>query len=256
MAAAADLLKPLYALMCDRVRTSRVIHTDDTGIKMLEPIQCRNCKFWTYVGDTDNRYSVYEFSLTREGENPSEFLKDFAGYLQADAFSGYDEVYANGNVIEVACMAHCRRYWWEAKDNSARLAHEALSYITRLYSLEETFRNQKLSHDDLRDARQQYANPILDEFKTWLDKQQTTVLSKSEINKAFTYTLNQWDALRRYTEDGCLSIDNNLAERQVKLPAIGHKNWLFVGSECGGDRAAILLSIIASAKLCQVEPWA
>jgi len=200
--------------------------------------------------------SVYEFSLTREGENPSEFLKDFAGYLQADAFSGYDEVYANGNVIEVACMAHCRRYWWEAKDNSARLAHEALSYITRLYSLEETFRNQKLSHDDLRDARQQYAHPILDEFKTWLDKQQTTVLSKSEINKAFTYTLNQWDALRRYTEDGCLSIDNNLAERQVKLPAIGHKNWLFVGSECGGDRAAILLSIIASAKLCQVEPWA
>ena len=256
VASAADLLKPLYDVMCDHVRTSRVIHTDDTGIKMLQIGQCANCKFWTYVGDDSNPFAVYEFSLTREGANPSRFLEKFAGYLQADAFSGYDQVYATGKVIEVACMAHCRRYWWEAKDTDSRRAHEAISYIARLYALEEEFDNSKLSGDARRAARQQHALPILNAFETWLRSEQNHVLPKSEIGKAFTYTLNQWAALCRYTEDGALSIDNNLAERQVKLPAIGRKNWLFVGSENGGDRAAILLSMIGSAKLSRVDPWA
>ena len=105
VASAADLLRPLYDLMCDRVRSSHVIHTDDTGIRMLDVGQCRNCKFWGYAGDKDNPYAVYEFSLTREGSEPSRFLEGFKGYLQADAFSGYDQVYASGEVIEVACMA-------------------------------------------------------------------------------------------------------------------------------------------------------
>ncbi len=256
VAAVADVVKPLYDLMCDRVRQSRVIHTDDTGIKMLESPQCRNCKFWTYVGDDDNPYAVYEFSLTREGENAVDFLEDYSGYLHADAFSGYDAVFAPGDIIEVACMAHSRRYWWEAKETDARRAHEAIGFITRLYRLEEEFTKAKLTGDELRDARQQYSVPILTDFKTWLTEHQHSVLPKSEIGKAFTYTLNQWDALCRYTQDGVLSIDNNLAERQMKLPAIGRKNWLFVGSEEGGDRAAILLSLMASARLCHVDPLA
>ncbi len=256
VASAADLLKPLYDLMCDRVRSSHVIHTDDTGIKMLAVGQCRNCKFWAYAGDKDNPYAVYEFSLTREGCEPSRFLENFAGYLQADAFSGYDQVYARGKVIEVACMTHCRRYWWEAKETDSRRAHEAISYIARLYALEAQFEQAKLEGDALRDARQQHSIPILHTFEAWLRQEQTNVLPKSPIGKAFTYTLNQWTALCRYTEDGALSIDNNLAERLMKLPAIGRKNFLFVGSETGGDRAAILLSMIASAKLCEVEPWA
>ena len=256
IAAVADLLKPMYDAMCNRVRRSRVIHTDDTGIKMLAEGQCQNCKFWTYVGDDDNPFAVYEFSLTREGENPSRFLEDFEGYLQADGFSGYDQVYAKGKVIEVACMAHCRRYWWEAKETDSRRAHEAISYIARLYTLESQFEKSQLKGDALRDARQKYSLPILADFKAWLTKEHDNVLPKSLIGKAFTYTLNQWQALCRYTQDGALSIDNNLAERTVKLPAIGRKNWLFVGSENGGDRAAILLSVIASAKLCKVEPWA
>jgi len=257
VAAAADLLRPLYELMCDRVRASHVIHTDDTSIKMLEPGAgaCRSCKFWTYIGDATNPFAVYEFSLTREGENPSRFLEHFRGYLQADAFSGYDRVYASGKVIEVACMAHCRRYWWEAKDTDSRRAHEAISYIARLYALEEQFDNSTLIGDARRDARRQHALPILNAFEIWLRSQQMHVLPKSEIAKAFTYTLNQWEALCRYTQDGALSIDNNLAERQVKLPAIGRKNWLFVGSKAGGERAAILLSMIASAKLIGVDPW-
>ena len=256
VASTADLLKPLYDLMCDRVRSSHVIHTDDTGIRMLDVGQCRNCKFWGYAGDKDNPYAVYEFSLTREGSEPSRFLEGFKGYLQADAFSGYDQVYARGKVIEVACMTHCRRYWWEAKETDSRRAHEAISYIARLYALEAQFDEAKIEGDARRDVRQQYAHPILNTFEAWLKKEQRHVLPKSPIGKAFTYTMNQWSALCRYTEDGALSIDNNLAERLMKPPAIGRKNFLFVGSETGGDRAAILLSVIASAKLCEVEPWA
>ena len=252
----ADLLEPLYDQMCQRVLRSQVIHTDDTGIKMLSEGQCTNCKFWTYAGDKTNPFAVYEFSLTREGKNPSRFLEGFTGYLQADAFSGYDQVYAKGQVIEVACVAHCRRYWWEAKETDSRRAHEALGYIGRLYQLETQFENAGLIGESLRAARQQHSVPVLDEFQGWLRREWMLVLPKSPIGKAFTYTMNQWQALCRYTEEGVLDIDNNLAERLVKLPAILRKNALFVGSEEGGHRAAILLSVIASAKLCHVEPWA
>lgn len=255
-ASVADLLTPLYDLMRRQVLRSHVIHTDDTGIKMLAEGQCQNCKFWTYVGDEANPYAVYEFSLTREGKNPSRFLADFAGYLQADAFSGYDQVYAKGRAIEVACLAHCRRYWWEARETDSRRAHEALGYIARLYELETQFEKALLKGESLRAARQQHAVPLLALFAAWLKQAQDQVLPKSPIGQAFTYTLNQWQALCRYTEDGALAIDNNLAERMVKLPAIFRKNSLFVGSESGGRRAAILLSIIASAKHCHVEPWA
>jgi transposase len=252
----AALLRPLYDLMCHRVLRSHVIHTDDTGIKMLSRGQCQNCKFWTYVGDQVNPYVVYEFSLTREGKEPSRFLEHFKGYLQADAFSGYDQLYSKGHVIEVACMTHCRRYWWESINTDSRRAHEAVSYIARLYTLETQFEKALLTGNALSAARQQHALPILNDFEAWLRIERDQVLPKSPIGQAFTYTLNQWRALCRYTEDGALSIDNNLAERMVKLPAIGRGNWLFVGSEQGGHRAAILLSIIASAKYCQVEPWA
>ncbi len=255
IAAAADLLQPLYELMCDRVRASRVIHTDDTGIKMLAKGGCRNAKFWAYIGDDANPYTAYEFSLTREGKEPTRFLEGFRGYLQADAFSGYDQIYKSGQVIEVACMAHCRRYWWESKETDSRRAHEAISYIARLYDLEEQFREAKCTGAALRDARQRYSVPILNAFGSWLESECDRVLPQSPIGKAFTYSRNQWPALRRYTDDGALSIDNNIAERMMKLPAIGRKNWLFVGSLAGGRRAAVLLSVIASAKHCGVEPW-
>jgi transposase len=132
-----------------------------------------------------------------------------------------------------------------------------MSYIGRLYELEEQFREAKLSCDPLRAARQQHAEPILDAFENWLEApEQQALLPKSLIGKAHTYTQNQWRALRRYTENGALSIDNNAAERTVKIAAIGRKNWMFVGSATGGERAAILFSLIASCKACGVEPQA
>ncbi len=173
VASAADLLKPLYDLMCDRVRSSHVIHPDDTGIKMLAASQCRNCKFWAYAGDKGNPYTVYEFSLTREGSELSRFLEHFAGYLQADAFSGYDQVYARGDVIEVACMTHCRRYWWESIKTDSRRADEAISYIARLYALEAQFDEAKVEGDALRDARLQHALPILNTLRSVAEKRAT-----------------------------------------------------------------------------------
>ncbi len=256
VAAAADLLTPLYERLCDRVRQSQVIHTDDTGVKMLAEGQCQNCKFWTYIGDSSHPYVVYEFSLTREGKNPSRFLAGFQGYLQADAFSGYDQVYSRGDVTEVACLTHCRRYWWEARHTDVRRAHDALGYIGRLYQLETEFEQAGLFGAALQAARAEHAQPILNQFEIWLKREQLLVLPKSLIGQAFTYTRNQWAALCRYVENGLLAIDNTLAERMVKLPAILRKNMLFVGSEQGGHRGAIHLSLVASAKYNEVDPWA
>jgi transposase len=256
MASAAELARPVWQLMRQRLLRSHVIHTDDTLVKMLAPGQTQNCRFWAYVGDPDHPYSVYDFTTDRSRDGPAKFLSGFSGYLQADAYGGYDGIYTSGPVIEVACLAHCRRYWWEARTTDPRRAHVALSYIGRLYELEEVYREAHVTGDELRAARQAQAVPILDELERWLDEEHPRVLPKSVIGKAFTYTRNQWAALRRYTQDGALAIDNNVSERTVKIAAIGRKNWLFVGSQTGGERAAILFSLVASAKANQVEPQA
>lgn len=257
IAAAAELARPLWALMREKVLQSRVIHTDDTGVKMLAPGKTKSAKFWAYIGDTAHPYSVYDFTENRSRDGPTKFLNGFSGYLQADAYGGYDGIYASGAVKEVACFAHCRRYWWEARATDSHRAHEALSYIGRVYALEEQFREAKLVGDALCAAREEHAVPILDAFEHWLDDPaQQRVLPKSPIGKARTYTRNQWQALRRYTADGALSIDNNISERTVKIVAIGRKNYLFVGSHTGGERAAILYSLVASCKACGVEPAA
>lgn len=258
IAAAADLAQPLYLRMCDLVRASRIIHTDDTPVKLLDPLigQARTARFWAYIGDARQPYTVYDFTDSRKRDGPAKFLEGFAGYLQADAYGGYDGLYRDRqrNIIEVACWTHTRRYWWEARSTDSRRAHEALAFIARLYQIEDVVRDR--GADEVRAARQAHALPILDDFHQWLDCQQPHVLPKSPIGQALTYTLNQWDALRRYGEDGELSIDNNVSERTVKIPAIGRKNWLFVASQAGGRRAAILFSLVATCKANAVEPWA
>lgn len=258
IAATAELARPLYERMCQLVLQSRVLHTDDTTVKLLDPMlgHARTARFWAYIGDERHPYSVYDFTASRQRDGPAKFLKDFAGYLHADAYGGYDGIYldSKGKIIEVACWSHCRRYWWEARTADSRRAHEALSYIARLYQLESEF--AAVSSEQRGALRRGHARPILAEFRGWIDQQLAAVLPKSTIAQACTYTINQWDALVRYTEDGELSIDNNISEQTVKIPAIGRKNWLFVASETGGHRAAILFSLVASCKANQVEPFA
>ncbi len=254
IAAAAELARPLWLLMRREVLLSRVIHTDDTTVRMLAPDKTRTARLWAYIGDAAHPHSVYDFTESRNRDGPSRFMADFKGYLQADAYGG---ICAGGQVHEVACWAHARRYWLDAQRTDPRRALEALSYIGRLYKLEEQFREANLMADALRDARKKHADPILDALEQWLAApEQNRVLPKSPIGAARNYTIHQWKALRRYTEEGCLAIDNNLSERTVKIAAIGRKNWLFVGSRLGGERAAILCSLVASCKANGVEPLA
>ena len=264
----AELAKPLVDRMKYLVLQSKVIHTDDTSIKMLQPGHgtTRTAKFWPYLGDWLHPYAVYDFTVTRERDGPQKFLAHFEGYLQADAYSGYDCIYAGERVREVACWIHARRYWHQSRDNDAVRANMALGFIARLSQIEsqlrEAFPRQDLqgSRDfaSVAAGRREHALPILNEFKAWLDAESTSpkILPKSPIRSAFTYTMNQWDALVRYVDEGYLSFDNNVAERLVKIPAIGRKNYLFVGSERGGCSAAIHYSLVSSAKMNGVEPFA
>lgn len=258
IAAAADLALPLYERMKELALQSHVLHTDDTTVKLLDPLfdQARTARFWAYIGDVTHPYTVYDFTDSRKRDGPEQFLAGYRGYLQADAYGGYDGLFLNSGaaIIEVACWAHARRYWFDAIKTDPARAHQALGFIARLYEIERSCAN--CTPQQRHAARQTHALPILAQFKTRLDEQAPRVLPKSPIGEAFTYTLNQWAALLRYTEDGALAIDNNVAERTLKLCAIGRRNWLFVASQTGGRRAAILFSLIASAKANQVEPWA
>ncbi len=256
LAAAADLAQPLYELMKQRVLESKVIHTDDTQVKLIdaELRGTRLARFWAYVGDRGHPFIVYDFTESRQREGPQQFLQNFRGYLQADAYGGYDGIYlkSGGTIIEVACWTHCRRYWWKAREQDPERAHHVLAVIRRLYEIERAAPDADTA--SLSALRVAHATPLLADLKTWLDEQE--FLPKSLIGQAATYTRNQWTALNRYLEDGDLSIDNNVSERAVKPVAIGRKNWLFVGSLQAGQRAAVLMSLIASCKDNRVEPWA
>lgn len=266
--ALAALSLPLVMRMKHLVLQSSVIHTDDTKIKMLVPGAgvAQEAKFWPYLGDWLHPYAVYDFTIDRTRDGPLNFLTGYKGYLQADAYSGYDCIYAPGDVFEVACWVHTRRYWHQALDNDPARANMALGFIARLSQIEtqlrEAYPSQNLQglrdFDAIADARQKHARPILAEFKKWMDNELETdrVLPKSVIRSAFTYTMNQWDALCRYTEQGYLSLENNAAERLVKNPAIGRKNFLFVGGIGGGHNAAVFYSLVSSAKANGVEPFA
>ena len=242
--------------MREKVLSSNVIHTDDTKVKLIDKAlkHTRTARFWAYLGDAKNPYTVYDFTEDRSRDGPAKFLTSYEGYLQADAYSSYDGIYleSDGKIIEVACWAHCRRYWHKAKEQDPEHAHHALSLIGRLYEVERATRDVDTAQRQA--ARMEHALPLLNEFETWLAGQ--SFLPKSLIGKALTYTRNQWSALNRYVESGELSIDNSPAERAMRPVAIGRKNWLFVGSPAAGDRAAILMSLIASCKANGVEPWA
>jgi transposase len=275
----ADLCQPLYQLMKQRVLASQIIHTDDTQVKLIDHSlrSTRLARFWSYLGDADHPYAIYDFTEDRTRAGPEKFLKGFSGYLQADAYGGYDGIYlsssedpalekvdpalekvdpaqpsADRQIIEVGCWAHCRRYWHKAREQDPTRAHHVLAVISRLYEIERATAGQTSAFRQAQ--RCEHAAPLLSDLKSWLDEQ--TFLPKSLSGKAATYLRNQWTALNRYIEHGDLSIDNNQAERAVRPVAIGRKNWLFVGSPIAGGRAATLMSLIASCKNNSVEPWA
>jgi hypothetical protein len=262
----AEALKPLYDRMVREVRLSRIIHTDDTPVKVLDRDQdkTRLGRFWVYLGDKDHPQTVFTYTPDRSRAGPMAFLKDWGKdqlcHLQADAFGGYDDIYAGqagGQVVEVACWSHARRKFYEARTTDLAVGTQTLAYIRLLYDVEDQART--LSSVQRRDLRQEKAVPILATMRDWLQTRQAEhggpVLPKSPLGQAITYAFNQWAALNVYTTDGDLAIDNNASENALRRIALGRKNWLFCGSDKGGHTAAVLFSLIATCQRHQVNPF-
>ena len=234
MRVAGELVAPLVELMTERVRSSKVIHTDDTPVPIQSPSakQCRKGRIWCYLGDKANPYIVYDYTPNRQRAGPEKWLQGYRGYLQADAYGGYDGIYHSQDVTEVACWAHARRKFYDAQDSDEERATQMLALIGQLYAIE---RETKDADDNVRLAlRQNRSVPVLTEIKQWLDAEQEVVLPRSPMAQAITYAQNQWTALTTYTTQGYLNIDNNASERALKRVAIGRKNWLFAGKRRGG----------------------
>ena len=250
----AGLLMPLYTFKVMRVRRSGVIHTDDTPVPVLDSSlpKTRTGRFWVYAGDEDNPYTVYEYTSSRERDGPATFLREFQGFLQADAYGGYDGIYATGNVKQVSCWAHARRKFFDAQETDKTRALTMLAMARELYAVEDEA--MEYSDEARRALRQEKSVPILTRIKTWLDAESRVVLPRSLMSRAMGYVNNQWNALCVHTTEGLLSIDNNAAERALKRVAIGRKNWLFAGNDQAAQTAAKLYSLIASAERHGVDP--
>jgi transposase len=258
VSAAAELFQPLYERQRRLMLQSAVLWTDDTPVTVLVGGEegSRQGRFWTYVGDDEHPYSVYDFTMSRGRDGPPSVLRDFRGYLHADAYAGYDGIFLGpgSQIVEVACWAHARRKFFDARKSSPREAHQVLNWIGQLYDIEG--RARPLTAAVRCELRNVEAVPLLDRLDAYLTQLASHVLPKSALAKAVASARNQWDALRRYTQDGRLTIDNNTSERTLRHQAIGRKNWLFIGSQDAGPRAAVLYTILAGAKRHRIEPWA
>jgi transposase len=256
VATTAAALTPIYEDLKARVLASAIIHTDDTVVPIQDRArtETRDGRLWVYVGDGRPGDIVYDYTADRSRAGPGAFLAHFRGYLQADAYAGYNALYATGRIVEVGCWAHARRYFWDAKASDPLRALPALAFIQQLYAVE---REVKDVPAEIRRARRtEQALPVLARFRPWLDEQADRVLPKSPIGEAVGYARAQWTALMRYCQDGALAIDNNVSERALRRVVTGRKNWLFCGSDAGGERAAILYSVVATCKAHGVDPWA
>jgi transposase len=253
----ADLLEPLYNILRDKALSSCYLQADESSIRVLDREKKGTSHLgyiWVYHSPLQGLV-LFDYRKGRSRAGPNEMLRNFEGYLQTDAYSGYNEITAKKQVISVGCFAHCRRYFKEAQSVDSERAEWILLHYQKLYAIEAKARDQALDHETRFRLRQQYALPILDEIKTWLDDQCRHVLPKSVMGKAIGYALSNWKKLVRYTESGALEIDNNLIENQIRPLALGRKNYLFAGSHDGARRAAIIYSLVATAKRHDVEPF-
>jgi transposase len=257
------LLRPLVNGLRNHVLAAYKLHADDTPIPVLAPGQgqTKTGRLWTYV--RDDRASAdmaapavwFAYSPNRRGEHPQTHLKDFKGILQADAFAGYASLYADGAIQEAACWAHVRRKFFDLhKAQASPLAAEVLKQIGALYAVEASIRGKP---PERRQAeRQARAGPVLVALRAWFDTTLRQLSQKSALAEAIRYALVRWGALVLYTTDGRIEIDNNAAERALRTVALGRKNYLYAGSDAGGERAAAIYSLIGTAKLNGLDPEA
>src|SRR3954452_2068373 len=253
----AQLFKPLVDLMHKEVLKSGVIQGGETPVPVLDRSRdsTRKGYIWTTIGDRAHPYTTFHYTDSRSRDGPAKFLKGFVGYLQTDAYASYESVVneSAGKIIAVGCWAHVRREFFDARHNQPREVHYVLGLIAQLYDVEDEVRGR--SDAEGLAAVQERSLPVLKRPGKYLREQQGRALPKSQFGKAINYALNQWEALLLYAGDGRLEIDNNSSERTLRPCAIGRKNWMFFGSDRGGETAAILMSVLASAKRHGIEPF-
>ena len=260
---ASALLDPIVSRIREVGLSAAKIHTDDTPVPMLEPGRGKTAtgRLWAYVvddrgsGATSPPLVWYHFTQDRTGAHPRAQLGRFTGFLQADGYAGYDQLYATNRIIEVACWAHFRRKIFDIHATSPTpLTTDLLTRIGSLYKIEDEIRGTP--PDVRRRTRLERAAPVIEALRIALDDALRRLSPKSEVAKAIAYGRKRWTALTQFVEDGRLEIDNNIAERAMRSIAIGRKNWLFAGSKAGGERAAAIYTVIETCKLNGVEPQA
>ena len=258
VAKVAARLMPLHELLRAKVRASGLIFTDDSPVTIAQPGDresgSKQGRVWIYLDRQGNH--CYEFTDSREAKAPREWLKGFKGYIHADAFPGYDEVFVADETFEVACWAHTRRKFLEAEKSDPEYSKEIVDRIRELYDIEKDAKARKLNDDQRKALRQERALPILQRIRARLAELETKVLPKCPLAQAIGYAFRQWTALTRYTTDGRLEIDNNAAERALRGVAVGRKNWLFYMTENGGQTGVTLMSLLRTAMAAGVDPQA
>lgn len=258
MASAAFLLEPLAALLKQRLLASDWLGADDTPVRLLDPAHpagVRLARFWLYRGPETAPYNVFDFHESRSRDGPREFLGAYQGWVKVDAYGVDGGVYLGSARIRASCcLAHARRKFDEAKSSHPRLAAEALGFFQQLYEIED--RARELSIEARHALRQAEAAPLLEKLRAWVDEQAAHTPPKLKFGEALGYLRNQWEPLTNYVEGGRLPIDNNAVERDLRALTIGRKNWLFIGSQEAGPRAAILYTVVASAARHDLDVWA
>lgn len=253
VAECADALDPIYQHLRKTVVTVDYLQTDDTPITVLtNGGGSVTGRLWVYL-DPVGKTVFFEATPTRGRDGPERALKDYKGYLQADAYGAYDALYRSGRIVEVGCWAHVRRKFFDTREQDPE-ALKVLSLIQKLYEVERQAA-LALSHEERVAVRRERSTPILEEIDRVRAELSRTALPKSGLGEALRYLHNQRDCLGRYLLDGRLKPDNNGAENQLRVVAVGRKNWLFAGSMEGARRAALLYTLTQGCKLAGVEPF-
>jgi transposase len=261
--ASADLLDPLVERLARYTMGAGKVHGDDTPMPVLDPGRGRTKtgRMWTYVrddrpcGSAEPPAVLFRYSPDRKGERPASHLAGFAGIFQADGYGGFNRLYRDGRIVEAACWAHVRRNFFEIHaHNASPVAAEALQRIGQLYAVEKDIRGRP--PDERGAVRRRRALPLLTSLHGWMTEMASRLSAKSDLAGAIHYALSRWRALVLYCEDGRVEIDNNAVERALRCVALGRKNYLFAGSDAGGERAAAIYSLIGTAKLNGLDPEA
>ena len=249
--ALAEVVRPLVSAMRDDAFKQPYLCTDATGVLVQQKERCRTGHFWVLVAP--GRHVLFEFTRDHSSDAVDDVLAGYQGYLVADAHVVYDHLYASGDLVEVNCWAHARRYFFKALSSDPERAKVALGLIGSLFRIERTLaESPRKKKEKIREKR---SRPIVDAFFSWCDAETEVVLDDTPISDAIRYARNQRVGLSRFLEDGRLPIHNNMSELALRREAVGRKNWLFVGSDEGGAVNALFTSLLASCRLCDVEPW-